>query len=122
MLTAGQVDRVGRAIVSSFIPEEMRNAYNSNSDPATWDAAYNATILASLETLGLANGQPGYQGFYTQQEWADIFADDRLQIDIKKAQSVDYMTIERSMVEGLDYKKAVVAPSTMTYTRTSTTS
>jgi len=103
LLTAGQVDRVGRAIVSNLIPEEMRNAYNSNSNPATWDAAYNATILASLETLGLANGEPGYQGFYTQQEWADIFADDRLQIDIKKAQSVDYMTIERSMVEGLDY-------------------
>jgi len=104
LLTAGQVDRVGRAIVSNLIPEDMRNAYNSNSDPDTWDAAYNATILASLEILGLANGQPGYQGFYTQQEWADIFADDRLQIDIKKAQSVDYMTIERSMIEGLDYE------------------
>ena len=106
LLTAGQVDRVGRALVSGFIPEEMRNAYNSNSNPATWDAAYNATILASLETLALANGEPGYQGFYTQQEWADIFADDRLQIDIKKAQSVDYMTIERSMIEGLDYNES----------------
>jgi len=106
LLTAGQVDRVGRAIVSNLIPEEMRDAYNTNSDPDTWDAAYNATILASLEVLGLANGQPGYQGFYTQQEWADIFADDRLQIDIKKAQSVDYMTIERSMIEGLDYNES----------------
>jgi len=106
LLTAGQVDRVGRALISNMIPEEMRNAYNSNSDPDTWDAAYNATILASLETLGLANGEPGYQGFYTQQEWADIFADDRLQIDIKKAQSVDYMTIERSMIEGLDYNES----------------
>ena len=106
LLTAGQVDRVGRALVSRFIPEEMRNDYNSNSDPATWDDAYNAPILAALESLGLANGQPGYQGFYTQQEWADIFADDRLQIDIKKAQSVDYMTIERSMIEGLDYNES----------------
>ena len=106
LLTAGQVDRVGRPIVSSLIPEEMRNDYNSNSDPATWDAAYNAAILASLEGLEVANGQPGYQGFYTQQEWADIFADDRLQIDIKKAQSVDYMTIERSMIEGLDYNES----------------
>jgi len=106
LLTAGQVDRVGRALIASMIPEDMLNAYNSNSDPATWDAAYNATILASLEALELANGQPGYQGFYTQQEWADIFADDRLQIDIKKAQSVDYMTIERSMIEGLDYNES----------------
>jgi len=64
------------------------------------------TSIHSLETLGLANGEPGYQGFYTQQEWADIFADDRLQIDIKKAQSVDYMTIERSMIEGLDYNES----------------
>jgi hypothetical protein len=106
LLTAGQVDRVGRALVSRFVPEEMRNDYNSNSDPATWDDAYNAPILAALESLGLANGQPGYQGFYTQQEWADIFADDRLQIDIKKAQSVDYMTIERSVIEGLDYNES----------------
>jgi hypothetical protein len=104
LLTAGQVDRVGRALISTLIPEEMRNAYNSNSDPGTWDAAYNASILASLQQLGLANGQAGYQGFYTQEEWADVFADDRLQIDIKKAQSVDYMTIERSKIEGLDYE------------------
>jgi len=104
LLTSGQVDRAGRPFVEAFIPEEMRNAYNSNSDPDTWDAAYNSSILASLEALGLANGEPGYQGFYTQQEWADIFADDRLQIDIKKAQSVDYMTIERAKVEGLDYE------------------
>jgi hypothetical protein len=106
LLTAGQVDRMGRALVSGFIPEEMRNAYNSNSDPSTWDAAYNASILASLEEFGLANGQSGYQGFYTQDVWADIFADDRLQIDIKKAQSVGYMTIERSEVEGLDYNES----------------
>ena len=33
-------------------------------------------------------------------------ADDRLQIDIKKAQSVAYMTIERSMIEELDYNES----------------
>jgi hypothetical protein len=104
LLLAGQVDRVGRPLVKGMIPEEMLNSYNANSDPDTWDAAYSASILTSLQMFGLANGQPGYQGFYTQEQWAPVFADDRVQIDIKKAQSVGFMTIERAKIEGIEYE------------------
>jgi hypothetical protein len=100
LLTAGQVDRVGRPFVVEFIPGDMRNDYNTNDDPASWDDDYNAAFLASLNNFAMADGDPAWNGFYTVQEWADVFADDRLQIDIKLAQSVDFMTIERAVIEG----------------------
>lgn len=103
LLVAGQVDRVGRPFIEGMIPADMRNEYNSNSDPDTWDAAYNGTILASLQAFALADGDPAWNGFYTAQQWADIFADDRLLIDIKKAQSVDYLSPELSMLVPQDW-------------------
>jgi hypothetical protein len=57
-----------------------------------------------LSIVQPVKGEPGYRGFYTQQEWADVVADDRLQIDIKKAQSVDYLVIEISTPAGMDYE------------------
>ena len=104
LLIAGQVDRVGRPFIAGMIPADMRNDYNANSDPDTWDAAYNSTLLASLNDFAMADGDPSWNGFYTAEVWAPVFADDRLQIDIKKAQSVDFMTIERALIEGLEYE------------------
>jgi len=102
LLAAGQVDRAGRPFVEGWIPAEMRNVYNQNSDPDTWDADYRATILASLNAFAMADGDPAWNGFYTAGQWADVFADDRQQIDVKKAQSVDFMSIERAEIEGLE--------------------
>jgi hypothetical protein len=104
LLVAGQVDRVGRPFISGFIPDDMRNAYDTNSDPDTWGDSYTTVLLTSLNSFAMADGDPAWNGFYTAQDWAPVFADDRLQIDIKKAQSVDFMTIERSKIEGLEYE------------------
>jgi hypothetical protein len=100
LLSAGQVDRVGRPFAAALIPADMRDAYNANSDPDTWVAAYSAPLRASLELLATADGDPAWNGFYTLDDWPDIFADDRLQVDVKLAQSVDFMTIERAVIEG----------------------
>ena len=104
LLVAGQVDRAGRPFIEGWIPTEMRNDYNQNSDPDTWDADYRATLLTSLNAFAMADGNPAWNGFYTAAQWAEVFADDRQQIDVKKAQSVDYMTIERAKIEGLEYE------------------
>jgi len=104
LLTAGQVDRVGRPFIAGFIPDDMRNAYDTNGDPDTWSASYTTVLLTSLNSFATADGDAAWNGFYTAQDWAPVFADDRLQIDIKKAQSVDFMTIERSKIQGLEYE------------------
>jgi hypothetical protein len=102
LFIAGQVDRAGRPFIREFIPTDMRDAYDSNSNPASWPAAYETTILSSLNGFATADGDPAWNGFYTAQEWAEVFADDRLQIDIKLAQSVDFMTIERAIIDGTE--------------------
>lgn len=100
---AGQVDRVGRPFISGFIPEEMRNAYNTNSDPETWVTTYKDTLLTGLQNFAQTDGDPAWNGFYSGEEWAQIFADDRIQIDLKKAQSVDYLSIELSLLAPQDW-------------------
>jgi hypothetical protein len=100
---AGQVDRVGRPFVSAFIPDELRDDYDSNSDPDSWVAAYSDTLLDGLNALSMADGNPAWGGFHTAEEWADIFADERLQIDVKKAQSVDFLSIELSQLASQDW-------------------
>jgi hypothetical protein len=102
LLIAGQVDRAGRPFVQIWIPESMRNDYNQNSDPDTWDADYRATMLARLNVFATADGDPAWNGFYTAEQWAEVFADDRVQIDVKKSQSVDFMSIERAEIEMLE--------------------
>jgi hypothetical protein len=103
LLAGGQVDRAGRPFISGFIPEDMRDAYNANSNPDSWVAAYRDTLLAGFQAFALADGNPAWNGFYTAEQWADIFADDRVQIDIKKAQSVDYLSIELSQLVPQDW-------------------
>jgi hypothetical protein len=100
LLIAGQVDRVGRPFIKLFIPADMRNAYDANSDPTSWVASYETVFRSALNSFALADGDPAWNGFYTVDDWAEIFADDRLQIDVKLAQSVDFMTIERAVIEG----------------------
>ena len=102
-LVPGQVDRVGRPFISGFIPEEMQNAYNSNSDPETWVAAYQDTLLTGLQSFAQADGDAAWNGYYTGEVWAEIFADDRIQIDVKKAQSVSYLSIELSQLVPQDW-------------------
>ena len=103
LLQGGQVDRVGRPFISESIPEGMRDDYGSNSDPDTWFIAYRPEILATLNRFATADGDPAWNGFYTAAIWADIFADDRLQIDVKKAQSVGYLTLELSQLVPQDW-------------------
>jgi hypothetical protein len=101
---AGQVDRVGRPFISGLIPDDMRDAYNSNSDPGSWVAAYSDTLLEGLQSFSMADGDAAWNGFYSAEEWAGIFADDRVQIDVNKAQSVDYLSIELSQLVPQDWE------------------
>jgi hypothetical protein len=103
LLLAGQVDRVGRPFIIGFIPDEMRDAYNADSDPDSWVASYSDTLLAGFQQFAMADGDPSWNGFYTAEQWADIFADDRIQIDIKKAQSVNYLSIELQQLVPQDW-------------------
>lgn len=103
LFIAGQVDRVGRPFIASYIPMDMRNDYDSNSDPESWNAAYYDALLASLQAFSTADGDPAWNGFYTATAWTDIFVDDRLKVDVKKAQSVDYLSIELSQLVPQDW-------------------
>jgi len=102
LFIAGQVDRAGRPFIREFIPADMRNDYDANSNPASWGAAYETVLLSALNDFATADGDPAWNGFYTAEVWAEVFADDRLQIDIKLAQSVDFMTIERAVIDGTE--------------------
>jgi hypothetical protein len=103
LFVAGQVDRVGRPFIADMMPMEMRNSYDSNSEPDSWNAAYYDALLASLQAFATADGDPAWNGFYTAPDWADIFVDDRLQIDVKKAQQVNYLSLELSQLVPQDW-------------------
>ena len=102
LLTAGQVDRLGRPLVSFTIPDEKKNSYNTASDPASWAALFQDDIEAGLVTLDGADFVLG-NGFSEPETLAPIFADDRLQVDIKKGQTVGYFTIEASALVPQDW-------------------
>ncbi len=102
LLAAGQVDRVGRPFIRGLIPADMADEYAANNDPATW-GDYSDELLASLNALATADGDPAWNGFYTGEVWADIFADDRIQVDVKKAQTVDFLSIELSQLVPQDW-------------------
>jgi len=106
LLTSGQVDRAGRPLVSTLmIPEDMRDSYNTASDPATWAGLFGSTIEASLQLLDTADGVVGNM-FYDPQTLAPIFADDRLQVDIQKGQTGGYFMIESSALVPQDWNIA----------------
>lgn len=103
LYSAGQVDRVGRPLVSGLlIPDDIRNAYNRASDPATWEAQFSGGIEDGLALLDTADGVVGNM-FYDPQTLAPVFADDRLQVDIKKGQVTGYFTIESSRLVPQDW-------------------
>ncbi|MDH3902790.1 MAG: DUF4331 domain-containing protein [Xanthomonadales bacterium] len=81
-LSMGQLDRVGRPMTSSLIPEEKRDAYKANSDPSTWDSLYRADIEASLTAIDMADGIAGNY-FYSPSVLAPVMADDRLSVDLE---------------------------------------
>ena len=104
LLSAGQVDRVGRPAVSTLmIPQDMRDSYNRSSDPASWEQAFGAAIETSLQALDTADGNPD-NGYSEPATLAPVFADDRLQVDIQKGQTGDfYFSIETSALVPQDW-------------------
>jgi hypothetical protein len=95
LFTDGQIDRVGRPLVSDlFIWEPMKDAYNAASDPDTWATDFEGEILAGIEELDLADGIAGNLYTGEAQELATMFVDDRLQIDLEKANCTEYGAIE----------------------------
>jgi len=95
LLSAGQVDRKGRPAVSTLIAEEHRDAYNTASDPSAWPGLFAAEIEAATAALDLADGVPG-NGFISPAVFAEIIADDRLQVDLEWSQCTGFFTIETS--------------------------
>lgn len=104
LLTAGQVDRVGRpGIATLLISPSMHNSYNIADDPASWAALFSDEIEAGLQALDTADGVVGNM-FYDPQTLAPVFADDRLQVDIRKGQTGDhYFSIESSALVPQDW-------------------
>lgn len=104
LLSAGQVDRVGRPGVSTLmIPEDMRDSYNRSSNPNTWFQAFGDAIEASLQALDTADGDPD-NGYSEPETLSPVFADDRLQVDIQKGQTGDnYFSIETSALVPQDW-------------------
>jgi hypothetical protein len=93
--TMAQIDRKGRPMVTGFLPEEKRDAYNAASDPSTWVADYSADIEASLTAIDLADGIEG-NSFLDPADMAALMADDRLRVDLEWAQCGGIYTIEFS--------------------------
>ena len=52
----------------------------------------------------MADGVAAWNGFYSAEEWSGIFAVDRVQIDVNKAHSVDYLSIELSQLVPQDWE------------------
>ena len=104
LFSAGQVDRVGRpGIASLLISESMRNEYNTSSDPDTWYLAFGDEIENGLQALDSADLVMG-NGFSDPATLAPVFADDRLQVDIRKGQTGDfYFSIETSALVPQDW-------------------
>jgi hypothetical protein len=103
LLTAGQVDRVGRPGISTLLVSgPTRDSYNTADDPATWAARFSGEIEAGLQLLDTADGVIGNM-FYDPQTLAPVFADDRLQVDIRKGQHGGYFSIESSALVPQDW-------------------
>ena len=104
LLSAGQIDRVGRpGIASLMIPASVRNEYNTASDPDTWYQEFGDEIQAGLTALDSADLVLG-NGYSEPATLAPVFADDRLQVDIRKGQTGDfYFSIETSALVPQDW-------------------
>jgi len=95
--SAGQVDRRGRPMTSTILPEEKRDAYNAASDPSTWDSMFRADLEAALTGIDSADGIGG-NSFNLPSEIAPILADDRLSVDLAWSQCLGVWGFELSQL------------------------
>ena len=93
----GQIDREGRPLIDGFVPDEQIDAYNSNSNPATWPGLYTAGIQAGLTAVDLADGVPG-NPLESPEVLAPVMADDRLTVDLEWSQCLGVWGIEFAML------------------------
>jgi len=94
-LSEGQLDRVGRPLTGVFIPEEKRDAYNANSNPATWSSLFKADVEAGLTTIDMADGIAGNY-FYSPSVLSPVIVDDRLSVDLEWSQCLGIWGFELS--------------------------
>jgi len=95
--SAGQVDRRGRPMTSTLISKEKRDAYNSASDPSSWQSMYGDDLQAALEGIDNADGISG-NSFDPPSEIAPILADDRLKVDLEWSQCLGVWGLELSLL------------------------
>jgi len=93
--SAGQVDRRGRPMASTILPEEKRDAYNAASDPSTWVSMYSADFEAALTGIDNSDGISG-NSLDPISEIAPILADDRLKVDLEWSACLGIWGFERS--------------------------
>jgi len=108
-----QIDRVGRpaigtALIGAFHPDEsakysLKDDYNSNGDPATWQASYHDEIMANLAILDSLDADCGNQLVADAGEkrygfLATVLADDRLYIHSDRAVCGEYLGLEAEIV------------------------
>ena len=93
--SVGQVDRRGRPMASTILPEEKRDAYNAASDPSTWVSMYSADFEAVLTDIDNADGISG-NPLDPPSEIAPIMADDRLKVDLEWSACLGIWGFERS--------------------------
>lgn len=94
-LNQGQLDRVGRPLTGAFIPEEKKDAYNTNADPGSWASLYKADVEAGLTAIDMADGIAGNY-FYSPSVLGPVIVDDRLSVDLEWSQCLGVWGFELS--------------------------
>jgi hypothetical protein len=87
-----------------MISPSLRNELQHGIDPAAWAGLeFGDEIEARLQALDTADGVVG-NGYSDPATLAPVFADDRLQVDIRKGQTGDfYFSIESSALVPQDW-------------------
>ena len=93
----GQVDRMGRPLASTLVPEEKRAAYNAASDPDAWVSLFAADMEVGLTGMDSADGIIG-NSFNPPSELAPLMADDRLKVDLEWSACQGVWGLELSML------------------------
>jgi len=91
----GQVDRMGRPMTSSFMPDDKRDAYNANSNPGSWAPLFGSDIEAGLTGIDLTDGIPGNY-YHPPSVLAPVMVDDRLKVDLEWSQCLGVWGFELS--------------------------
>lgn len=111
-----QIDRIGRpaistATVGTFMPngtprDDLKDDYNANDDPSTWDAMYAAGIADMIAIYDGADTMCGNQLGYDATDGiagaydflAGVLADDRLVIDSSTGTCTEYLGYEAEVL------------------------